>query len=122
MESKKIADEKQSLVESVQRETQVIKEVYERRESINELLKPLNKEKQAVMSQLLETVQTDKLKSAFEKYLPAVLNNSVVAQPTKSRQQLTESRVEVTGDKTAKATAEPDYNNVVEIKRLAGLN
>lgn len=122
MEAKKAIEDKETLIESVQRETKVIKEVYERREAINDLLKPLNKEKQAVMSQLLETVQTDKLKSAFEKYLPAVLNNSVAVQPTKNRQQITESRVEVTGDKTAKVHAEPDHNNVVEIKRLAGLN
>jgi len=71
------------------------------------------------MSQLLENVQTDRLKSAFEKYLPAVLNNSVAPQAEKT--VLAESRVEVTGDKSAKVSVETDYNNVVEIKRLAGL-
>jgi len=72
------------------------------------------------MVQLLENVQTDKMKSAYEKYLPAVLNNSVAPKAEKSK-VLAESRVEVTGDKTAKVNVEQDHNNVVEIKRLAGL-
>ena len=72
------------------------------------------------MTQLLENVQTEKLGSAFEKYLPAVLNNSVQA-PRADAPVLVESRKEVTGDKSAKVSVQPDYNNVVEIKRLAGL-
>ena len=119
-EAKQAADEKSALVESKDREIKIIKESQERKTTMNELLKPLNKEKQDVMVQLLENVQTEKLKSAFEKYLPAVLNNTVVPKAEKPA-MLAESRVEVTGDKTAKASAEPDYNNVVEIKRLAGL-
>jgi hypothetical protein len=87
---------------------------------MTDLLKPLNKEKQDVMSQLLENVQTDRLKSAFEKYLPAVLNNGVAPKAEKSA-MLSESRLEVTGDKTAKVAVESDHNNVIEIKRLAGL-
>lgn len=119
-EAKTFVAQKTSLVESKDRELRIIKESQERQATLNELLKPLNKEKQTVMVSLLEGVQTAKLQSAYEKYLPAVLNNS----PTVAKGQkpaLTESRVEVTGDKSAKVSAEPDYNNVVEIKRLAGL-
>jgi len=65
-------------------------------------------------------VQTEKLNSAFEKYLPAVLNNSTPSAVQKPA-MLAESRMEVTGDKTAKVNVEHEYNNVVEIKRLAGL-
>jgi hypothetical protein len=119
-EAKKAASEKAALVESKDREIKIIKESQERKQSMTDLLKPLNKEKQDVMSQLLENVQTDKLKSAFEKYLPAVLNNSVAPKAEKAA-MLAESRVEVTGDKTAKVNVEKDHNNVVEIKRLAGL-
>jgi len=74
------------------------------------------------MRELLESVQTEKLKSAFEKYLPAVLNNGGTKE--KAQAVLTESRVEVTGDKSAKPTVQestPVENNVVELKRLAGL-
>jgi hypothetical protein len=118
-EARQIADEKAVLVESKEREIKIIKESAERKETFTKLLKPLNKEKQDVMVQLLENVQTEKLKSAFEKYLPAVLNNSVAVQSEKA--VLAESRKEVTGDKSAKVSVETDYNNVVEIKRLAGL-
>jgi hypothetical protein len=119
-EAKSVAAQKTSLVESKERELRIIKESQERQATLNELLKPLNKDKQAVMVSLLEGVQTTKLQSAYEKYLPAVLNNSSAATKTQ-KSALTESRVEVTGDKSAKVSAEPEYNNVVEIKRLAGL-
>ena len=73
------------------------------------------------MAELLESVQTEKLQNAYEKYLPAVLNNSTLA----AKPVLTESRVELTGNRTVKAGAETDntdmHNNVVELKRLAGL-
>jgi hypothetical protein len=119
-EAKKAAAEKSVLVESKDRELRIIKESQERQKVMSDLMKPLNKEKQAVMSQLLETVQTDKLQSAYEKYLPAVLNSSATPKAEKA-QVLVESRVEVTGDKSAKVAVEFDHNNVIEIKRLAGL-
>jgi hypothetical protein len=110
------------IVESKDKEIKIIKESTERRETMNSLLKSLNKEKAAVMGELLESVQTAKLQSAFEKYLPAVLHNTARTgdQP---RSVLAESRVAVTGDKTAKTNAESSesINNVVELKRLAGL-
>ncbi len=66
-------------------------------------------------------MQTAKLQSAYDKYLPAVLNNT--AQPTKqAKAMLAESRVEVTGDKSANTPViEENVHNVFEIKRLAGL-
>jgi hypothetical protein len=63
-------------------------------------------------------VQTERLQNAYEKYLPAVLNNSPVAKSEKT--VLAESRTEVTGDKSAKNNV-ADATNVVDIKRLAGL-
>jgi hypothetical protein len=108
------------IVENKEREIRVIKESQDRRAVMDELLGTLVKEKQAVMRELLESVQTPKLKSAFEKYLPAVLNTG----KKEERTALTESRAEVTGDKTAKPAAAQETateNNVVELKRLAGL-
>ena len=117
-ESKQVIAEKEALVESKNREVRVITESVNRKETLNGLLKTLNKEKAEVMSSLLEGVQTDRLQSAYEKYLPAVLNNSSVKKAEKP--VLAESRKEVTGDKSAKTNVEVD-NNVVDIKRLAGL-
>ena len=75
------------------------------------------------MRELLESVQTDKLQSAFDKYLPAVLGGTSAATPKKVA--LTESKVEVTGDKSAKPVQTQEVaeqaTNVFEIKRLAGL-
>lgn len=118
-EAAKVVAAKEALVESKEREVRVIKESVSRKEKMAELLGPLNKEKAEIMSSLLESVQTDRLQTAYEKYLPAVLNNSV--KPKVEKPVLTESRVEVTGDKSAKTDAVDMPDNVVEIKRLAGL-
>lgn len=118
-ESKKVIAEKEALVETKNREVRVIKESVNRKETLNVLLKTLNKEKAEVMNSLLEGVQTEKLQSAYDKYLPAVLNNSSVASKAE-KSMLAESRVEVTGDKSAKTNVESE-TNVIEIRRLAGL-
>ena len=119
-EAKAEAEKAAMIVESKDKEIKVIKESAERKEILANLLKPLNKEKATVMSELLESVQTVKLQSAYEKYLPAVLNNTAkpAAQP---KAMLAESRVEITGDKAATPAIEENANNVFEIKRLAGL-
>ena len=117
-ESKRLIAEKEVLVESKEKEVRVIKESVSRKETLNGLLKTLNKEKADVMSSLLESVQTERLQAAYEKYLPAVLNNAPAVKAEKV--MIAESRVEVTGDKSAKINV-ADATNVVDIKRLAGL-
>ena len=42
---------------------------------MNELLNPLGKDKREILSELLESVQTKKLHTAFEKYPPAVMED-----------------------------------------------
>lgn len=118
-EATQAQDDAKKLVESKESEIKVIKESSERKETLNGLLKTLNKEKATVMSDLLESVQTDKLQSAFDKYLPAVLNNSKMEQA--SKQVLSENKKEVTGDKTAKDVVKEDGSNIIQLKRLAGL-
>ena len=93
-----------------------INESIERKGKINNLLSPLSKEKAAVMSTLLESVPTEKLDAAFKKYLNPVMSGSAVAAP---KQAIVESTVEVTGNRTVKANQ--SSNNIVEMKRLAGL-
>ena len=115
-EATRFAEETKVLVESKEREIRMIRESNQRQSTMEELLAPLNDEKREVMKNLLESVQTSRLKSAFEKYLPAVLNDAA----PKQRRVVTESVVEVTGDKTVKAVEE-DRSNVIDIKRLAGL-
>lgn len=115
-EAARIVQANRQLVESKEKEIRIINESNVRQNTMEELLAPLNEEKQEVMRNLLESVQTSRLKGAFEKYLPAVLNDTTA----KSRKVIAESVREVTGDKTVKA-AEEDRSNVIDIKRLAGL-
>lgn len=121
-ESMEKAKKLKVLAESKEREIRVIKESNTRAELMSELLAPLNEEKAGIMKNLLESVQTSRLQNAFEKYLPAVLANK---KPEVKREKaaLTESRKEVTGNKTAKPTveAEDDKSNILDLKKLAGL-
>jgi hypothetical protein len=112
----------QQLVESKDREVRIIKESTQREKALEELLAPLNDEKAQVMKTLLESVQTTKLKAAFDKYLPAVLNTGTEKPVAKT---VLKESVEVTGDKqTAKKEVKEEPvvdNNVIDLKRLAGL-
>ena len=112
-----VAEQARVVVESKEREIRMIRENNERANVMANLLAPLNKEKQEIMRNLLESVQTARLKNAFEKYLPAVLEN----RPVKAQKVITESISEVTGDKTTSPQQDEDRSNVIDIKRLAGL-
>jgi len=113
-------NETSKLVETKEREVRIIKESVQREKVLEQLLGTLNAEKSMVMRSLLESVQTSKLQGAFDKYLPAVLNTGTEKKQTKS--VISESITEVTGDKSAKKEVEIEgKDNVIEIKRLAGL-
>jgi hypothetical protein len=86
---------------------------------MGELLTPLAKSKRGIMEELLESVQTKNLKGSFQKYLPAVLNESGSRQET-SKVTLTER----TGDKvTRREETKSDENsgNIIHLKKLAGI-
>ena len=117
-EATRSAEDAKVIVESKEREIRMIKESNQRESAMEELLSPLNEEKRAIMKNLLENVQTARLKGAFEKYLPAVLAEGKTA---KARSVIAESHVAVTGDKSVKVIEEEDRSNVIDIKRLAGL-
>lgn len=116
-EAVELAEQAKKLAESKEREVRIIKESNQRSQTMEELLSPLNAEKREVMRNLLESVQTSRLKSAFEKYLPAVLAENKTA---KAKQVIAESVSVATGDKTARSPEE-DRSNVIDLKRLAGL-
>jgi hypothetical protein len=117
-EATRSAEDAKVIVESKEREIRMIKESNQRESAMEELLSPLNEEKRAIMKNLLENVQTARLKGAFEKYLPAVLAEG---KTTKAKTVIAESHVAVTGDKNVKVIEEEDRSNVIDIKRLAGL-
>jgi hypothetical protein len=115
------AAEAKKLVESKLR---VAEDRFARREKLAGLLAPLGKEKKEIMSDLLESVKTDKLEDAFNRYLPSVLDG----ETPRTKKTLSESvKKEHTGNKASVESAEAndEATNVVEIdyiKKLAGLS
>jgi hypothetical protein len=120
-EAIQFAQKAKVLVESKEREMRILKESNQREAALEELLAPLNQEKAEVMRNLLESVQTARLSNAFEKYLPAVLEDRSV----KASKVITESVSIATGDKSARSPdadqVAENNSNVIDLKRLAGL-
>ena len=81
---------------------------------INELIDPLNKDQKEIMLSLLESIQTNRLKTSFDKYLPTVIDEKV--KPKKAI--ITEGK-EITGNKEEDKNTARD--NVIDIRRLAGI-
>jgi len=117
-EAAKIVAETQKLVESRDTEIRMVKDQINRKEVMSELLDPLTGDKRTVMKELLESVQTEKLRSAYDKYLPAVMDGGA---PVKQKVALTEAK-EITGDKKAQSFgSEEKTAEIFDIRRLAGL-
>ena len=115
-EAAKIVADTQKLVESREAELRIARDKSARKEVMNELLGPLGGDKREVMGNLLESIQTDKLRAAFDKYLPAVMNGG-----TPTKKALTEGK-EITGDKQASTVgSEVKTAEIIDIRRLAGL-
>jgi hypothetical protein len=116
-ETKQALTEKSTIVESKEREIRIQKDLMERKQVMSELISPLSGEKREVMQDLLESVQTTKLRSAFDKYLPAVMEGAKTVAPKKA--MLSES-TEVTGNRESKPVVGLD--NILDIRKLAGLS
>jgi hypothetical protein len=117
-EAAKIVAESQKLVESRESELRIAKDQMTRKEVMGELLGPLGGDKRVVMKELLESVHTEKLRTAYDKYLPSVMNGG----NTPVRKALTEGK-EITGDKQQAQTqsGEEKTAEIFDIRRLAGL-
>jgi len=109
-DAEKAVEEKQAVIESKDAESKRQADLMERKEKMAEMLKPLGKEKSEVMSQLLESVQTAKLQSSFDKYLPHVMADKAVTK--ESAKILSESG----GDRAQREDAD-----LTNIRKLAGI-
>jgi len=115
-EAAKIVADTEKLVESKNAELRIARDMSTRKEVMNELLGPLSGDKRSVMGELLESVQTEKLRAAFDKYIPSVMNGG-----TPAKKALTEAK-EITGDKQAQSiSGEERTAEIFDIRRLAGL-
>jgi hypothetical protein len=109
--------QKETIVESKERELRVQKDLMERKAVMSELLSPLGADKRELMKDLLESVPTKKLNESFEKYLPAVMEGETKRVVKKAT--LTEGTA-VTGDRGV-VTPEVGLDNILDIRKLAGL-
>lgn len=111
-----VAEAKQ-LAESKEQQIKALVESKRRQEVMSELLAPLAREQKAIMTELLESVQTAKLQDSFSKYLPAV----VAGEAPQKRKALVEAK-EVTGNKIPNSISSSENDsNIIAIRRLAGL-
>lgn len=117
-EAKAFAVKAKQLAESTANEKKRLVESAQRKDIISELTAPLSKDQREIMMDLLESVQTNRLQSQFDRYLPAVIDGNTPAK----RKALTEG-TEITGNREqTNSSKQADDSNVIEIRRLAGLN
>ena len=114
--AKNAVAEARLVAESKEAEVKALMESKERQEIMTELTSPLNGNQKKIMSELLESVQTTKLRSSFDKYLPAV----IAGEAPQKKQALVEAK-EVTGNKETNSVSSPADHNIVDIRRLAGI-
>jgi len=118
-EAKAFAVKAKNLAESNANEVKRMAQIAERKDKIDVLLSPLNRGQKEIMTDLLESVQTNRLQSAFDKYLPAVIDGKT---PAKQKAVITEGK-EITGNRETETNVSSKADdNVVDIRRLAGLN
>lgn len=117
-EAKALVVKAKRIVESKDAEVKRLVETAGRQKTLNELLSPLAREQKEIMTDLLESVQTANLRKAFEKYLPAVIDGK---SPAKQKATLIEGKA-VTGNRVTPTNSTTTDNNVIDLKRLAGLN
>jgi hypothetical protein len=116
-EAVQTAEEAKALVESKEAEIAKLKESQERKQIMSELLAPLNSEQREIMGELMESVKTTRLVESFDKYLPAV----VAGKAPQKKQALVEAK-EITGNKVSNSNRSSENdNNIIDIRRLAGL-
>ena len=118
-EAKAFAAKAKTLAESTNKEKQRLVESAQREKIMNELVAPLGKDQREIMTDLLESVQTARLRTQFDKYLPAVIDGNTPAK----KKVLSEAK-EITGNRenTTNVSSTADDGVVVDIRRLAGLN
>ena len=112
--------EKEVLVQESAKVARIANDTAERKQIMQEMMAPLSRDHREIMNALLESVKTDKLQNAFNKYLPSVLKED--AKPKTNKKMISESNTEVTGNK-AEATASADGGaDIVYLRKLAGIS
>jgi hypothetical protein len=118
-EAKQAAEKAIKLAEAQVAENKKLVEAARREKIMTDLTAPLSKDQREIMTDLLESVQTDRLQKSFDKYLPSVIDGNT---PAKRKAVLSEA-TEITGNREeSKMTKIADDDKVIDLRRLAGLN
>jgi hypothetical protein len=116
-ETQKVVEEKEEMINEAEQKAKRVAEAQDRAKVLADLLGPLAKDKRELMGNLLESVATDRLSTAFKKYLPTVLNE----QTTSKAQTLNESqKTEITGNKARTQDTDSDAE-IINLRKLAGI-
>jgi hypothetical protein len=120
-ETTKIVESKDAEIAQAQKKIRIAEDAVKRQSIMQELVAPLGKEKRGIMEDLLKTTPTESLRESYNKYLPAVLNETAV-QP-KGKTVISESTASqttaVTGDKTSSEDAATA--DIISLRKLAGI-
>jgi hypothetical protein len=117
-EAKVLISKQQKVLSAKDTKITHIEESIKRDRKIRSLVEPLSKSQKSIMVDLLESVQTNRLQTSFDRYLPTVLDDKPVTNSQKAT--LTEGK-EITGNKVETQTTGA-RDNVIDIRRLAGIN
>jgi DNA repair exonuclease SbcCD ATPase subunit len=118
-ETQKLVAGKEALIEAAGKKARRLAEAKQREDQLNALLSPLAKDKRELMSNLLESVATEKLQAAFNKYLPTVLNEDTKSS-TKAQQLHEAQKTEITGNKARTQDTESEAE-IINLRKLAGI-
>lgn len=120
-EAKTEITDKEVAIMEAKREAKIAKDMTDRKATLSEMMAPLSKDQKEIMGALLESVKTEKLRDAFNKYLPNVLKEDAQVSK-KEKAKLTENTKVVTGDKANVQSETGPSAEIIEIKKLAGIN
>lgn len=109
------------LMERLDGKLKATQDLVERQKVMNELLAPLSKDKKSVMKELLESVQTQNLQGAYNKYLPSVLNEAIERKPASSKAQLNEATLSANTGNRVKVTQADDSFETSELQHILSL-
>lgn len=119
-EAKAEITDKEVAIMEAKREAKIARDLTDRKAAMQEMMAPLSKDQKEIMGALLESVKTEKLRDAFNKYLPNVLKEDT--KVSKEKAKLTENTKVVTGDKANGQSETGPSAEIIEIKKLAGIN
>jgi hypothetical protein len=120
-ESTKLIQAKDTEIANNEKKIRMAEDAVKRQTIMQELVGPLGKEKRGIMEDLLKTIPTTQLRESYNKYLPAVLNDTAVAPKGKTviSESTASQKTEMTGDKTSSENSAPA--DIISLRKLAGI-